>query len=76
MELKELLVRLPEGSIADERYADATAEVYNLSFLTPHSVGLRPDVLYFGDETLIPSNLSSDQLVNLVMFGCRGFPGT
>lgn len=74
MELKELLVRLPEGSIADERYADATAEVYNLSFLTPHSVGLRPDVLYFGDETLISSNLSSDQLVNLVMFGCEGIP--
>jgi len=74
MEISGLLERLPADFIAHTVFADHASEVYGVSLLTMTTKQVRDDVLYFGDNTLIPANLPADTLFNCVLAGGDPLP--
>lgn len=73
MELKELLLRLPDGSVASKRLSDPEVNIDNLGFLTPDTKRPHPSVLYFSDDVNLPEELP-DEIFNVVLFGCQEVP--
>lgn len=69
MKVRELMDRLPAGSVAAESYADPEREVYTLGFLTFEAQELRPDVLYFGDPTQLPATVAPEAFANFLVYG-------
>lgn len=74
MELKELLVQLPDASIAEKKLADPTVIIDNIAFLAePDSVPCS-NVLYFTDDAMAQCSISENAIFNVVLFGCAGIP--
>lgn len=67
MELKELLARLPEGSLDYAFCFDPLAPVYTISFRTNTQRDPRSDVLYFADSTMLPESVPADTFFNCVL---------
>lgn len=73
MELKELLSRLPEGSVATRKLRDPEVNIDNICFLTPATGLPHPNVLYFSDDVHLPEGPIED-IFNVVLFGCQKVP--
>ncbi|MEE8674632.1 PucR family transcriptional regulator [Tractidigestivibacter scatoligenes] len=73
MELKELLSRLPEGSVATRKLRDPEVNIDNICFLTPATGLPHPNVLYFSDDIHLPEAPIED-IFNVVLFGCQEVP--
>lgn len=69
MRLNALLERLDGRSLGETHFADAEAEVYNISFLTPSACDLREDVLYFGSVSLLPPCMPGERVFSCVAYG-------
>lgn len=74
MELKELLVRLPDASIAQKKLADPTVNIDNIAFLA--EPGLEPcsNILYFADDAMAQDAASENAIFNVVLFDCTEIP--
>ena len=73
MELKELLKRLPEGSVALRKLRDPEVNIDNICFLTPTTGRIHSNVLYFSDDVHLPE-APVEEIFNLVLFGCQEVP--
>ena len=73
MELKELLKRLPEGSVALRKLRDPEVNIDNICFLTPTTGCIHSNVLYFSDDVHLPE-APVEEIFNLVLFGCQEVP--
>lgn len=73
MELKELLSRLPEGSVATRKLRDPEVNIDNICFLTPSTGHTHPNVLYFSDDVHLPDT-PPDDILNVILFGCQEVP--
>ena len=60
MELKELLKRLPEGSVALRKLRDPEVNIDNICFLTATTRCIHSNVLYFSDDVHLPECCSSE----------------
>lgn len=74
MELRGLLVRLPEKAGEYIVCADESAAVNSIRLMTRGQTEFRPDTLYFGDLGLLPKALRSDQFLCYVGFGGYALP--
>lgn len=68
MRIIDLIERLGKENIEHLSLVDPEADVYTVSLLTEHMEGLRDDVLYFGDDTLVRQNKEGTAL-NIVLYG-------
>lgn len=74
MELNELLVRLPEGTLSATSYADPQTDIYNIRFLTASTRDLRPGTLYFSCPESLPDEIGSSDVVSVVVYDADELP--
>lgn len=74
MELKELLVRLSDKNFTYLTCADQCAAINNLQLLTDGQKSFSPDILYYGNTSLLPSDPDSGLIFNCIIYGKDSVP--
>ncbi|MDO4538899.1 MAG: helix-turn-helix domain-containing protein [Coriobacteriales bacterium] len=69
MRLNDLLARLPEGSIARTALNDPGCDIYTVGFLSDDTKDYRTDVLYFGDDYMLPTEVAAGKQFSCIIYG-------
>ena len=70
MLLADALKSLPQDAVRKLELHDPECDVYSVSFLTAQPpADLRSDILYVGDDSLLPREIPADTMFNCVLLG-------